>query len=150
MIFRSVVLPQPLGPRTTTVSPSKTVKLRSSMANAAPRRPGIGTMSCRAPARALSWSVAPTLISSIRAMALPRRAAFRLQGDLRRQGPLALGGLRSAETRLGEARPALPPPGPPPPRRLGGPGPPPPPPPPAALPVEGGPRSPPPLPPCVQ
>jgi hypothetical protein len=44
MIRSSVVLPQPLGPRMTSVSPSKIVRLRSSMRKD-DRPPRIGTMS---------------------------------------------------------------------------------------------------------
>ena len=59
----------------------------------------------RGPAAALPWpapcGVAETLIRSIRAIA-PLQPDVTLQGVLRRQGQLALGGLRSAEPGLGE------------------------------------------------
>src|SRR6266545_2298404 len=107
MILSSVVFPQPLGPRMTSVSPSKMLRLRSSMRNGG--RAAAAT-ECGTPA-ALTWpapcGVAEMLIRSIRAMA-PLPPDVRLQGIARRQGQLAPGGLRSAEPRLGEARRALP------------------------------------------
>src|ERR1700730_11384818 len=63
MIFRSVVLPQPLGPRMTRVSPSNTDRSRSRMEKVELRPPDEPDVA-RSPPR----SVAQMLISSIRAM----------------------------------------------------------------------------------
>src|SRR5436190_11893304 len=100
IIFRSVVLPHPLGPRMTTVSPSGIITFRFWMENAAlpPDAPSMARMAPRRgspePARSPSLSVLHTLTRSTRAMTLLRSRSRRLvvhrpAGAARRHDQLA-------------------------------------------------------------